>query len=144
MDAAVVVDASVWVSRFISWDVNQSDSHVWIERYATAGGLLIAPTFLLIEVAAAISRRMGDPTLAREVIRNIYYFSPMRILSLDSTLVWTAVEMAADLHLCAGDTTYVALARRLGIPLVSWDKEQLQRPGNLIATYTPSDYTLEY
>src|SRR5579884_2523632 len=141
MDVAVVVDASVWVSRFISWDVNQSAIHVWIERYATAGGLLIAPAFFLVEVAAAISRRTGDPSLARGVIKDIYYFSAMRILSLDSVLVWSAVEMAVDLHLRAGDTTYVALARRLNIPLVSWDKEQLQRPGNLITTYTPSTYT---
>lgn len=141
MDVAVVVDASVWVSRFVSWDVNQSTSHVWIERYATAGGLLIAPAFFLVEVAAAISRRTGDPALARGVIKDIYYFSAMRILSLDSALVWSAVEMAVDLHLRAGDTTYVALARRLNIPLVSWDKEQLQRPGNLITTYTPSSYT---
>ncbi len=141
MDIAVVVDASVWVSRFISWDVNQRTSYVWIERYATAGGLLIAPAFFLVEVAAAISRQTGDSALAREVIKDIYYFSAMRILSLDSTLVWSAVEMAVDLHLRAGDTTYVALAHRLNIPLVSWDKEQLQRPGNLITTYTPSSYT---
>jgi predicted nucleic acid-binding protein len=65
----------------------------------------------------------------------------MRILSLDSTLVWTAVEVAADLQLRAGDTIYIAVARRLNIPLVSWDKEQLQKPGNLVTTRTPSDYS---
>ena len=140
MDVAVVVDASVWVSRFISWDVNQSTSHVWIERFATAGGLLIAPAFFLVEVAAAITRQTGDHALARGVIKDIYYFSAMHIFSMDSALVWSAVEMAIDLHLRAGDTTYVALARRYNIPLVSWDKEQLHRSANHITTYTPSSY----
>jgi predicted nucleic acid-binding protein len=65
MDAAVVVDASVWVSRFISWDINHNASQLWIQRYASSGGLLIAPALLLIEVAAAISRRIGDPPLTK-------------------------------------------------------------------------------
>lgn len=82
MHAAVVVDASVWVSRWMRRDVNHHASRLWIERYTMEGGLLIAPAFLLIEVAAAISRRTGDPTLAKGVIRDLYYFPATRILSL--------------------------------------------------------------
>ncbi len=140
MDAAVVVDASVWVSGFISKDINHNASRLWIERYIAGGGLQIAPAFLLIEVAAAVSRQAGHPTLGREAIRTLYYVRSMRFMSLDSAFIWTAVEVAADLQLRAGDATYLAVARQLNIPLVSWDREQLQKAGNLATTYTPRDY----
>lgn len=140
MDAAVVVDASIWVSGFISEDVNHNISRLWIEQYITAGGLLIAPAFLLVEVAAAVSRQAGQPALGREAIKTLYYVGAMRFLSLDSAFVWTAVEVAADLQLRAGDATYVAVARQLNIPLVSWDREQLRKAGNLTTTYTPDNY----
>ena len=35
---------------------------------------------------------------------------------------------------------YVALAHQLNIPLVSWDKEQIQKASSLITTYTPENY----
>jgi len=140
MDAAVVVDASVWVSGFISKDINHNASRLWIERYIAEGGLLIAPAFLLIEVAATVSRQAGQPTLGREAIRTLYYVRSMRFMSLDSAFIWTAVEVAADLQLRAGDATYLAVARQLNIPLVSWDREQLQKAGNLATTYTPHTY----
>ena len=140
MDAAVVVDASVWVSGFISKDINHNASRLWIERYIAEAGLLIAPAFLLVEVAAAVSRQAGQPALGREAIKTLYYVSAIRFMPLDSAFVWAAVEVAADLQLRAGDATYVAVARQLNIPLVSWDREQLQKAGNLTTTFTPGNY----
>ncbi len=140
MGATVVVDASVWVSWFISEDVNHHASIVWIERYITEGGIIAAPAFLLIEVAAAVSRQARQPAVGRGTVRDLYHVRAMRFTSPDPLLFWTAVEVAADLQLRAGDAIYVALARQSNIPLVSWDREQLQRARSLIATYTPNDY----
>ena len=143
MDTAVVVDASVWVSWLITYDVNHDASLLWIERYITEGGFLVAPSLMLVEVAATISRQMGEITLAKETVKNLHTASEIRIVPLDDTLVWAAVEVAADLKLRTGDATYVAVAHQLNIPLVSWDKEQLQRSESLIPTYTPDDYTFQ-
>ena len=44
MDTTVVVDASVWVSWLIAYDVNHNASLLWIERYIAAGGFLVAPS----------------------------------------------------------------------------------------------------
>lgn len=140
MDASVVVDASVWVSWLITQDANHVTSRLWMERYITIGGLLVAPALVLIEVAAAISRQTGQIGRAKEVAKNLSSVRAMRFVPLDSMLVWAAVDVAADLKLRAGDTTYVAVARQLNIPLVSWDKEQLWRAGSLTRTYMPSDY----
>ena len=143
METRLVIDASVWVSWFTESDVNYSVSRRWMERYLTAGGLLLAPTLLLVEVAAAISRRVGQPEVARKTVKELFQVSAMRFISPTAALFWAEVEVAADLQLRAGDASYVALARQLNIPLVSWDREQLQKAGSLIATYTPGNYPFQ-
>lgn len=143
MNAMVVVDASVWVSWLRLPDVNHNASHLWIEHYITKGGMLVAPTLLAIEVevAASISRQTGQIVQAKEAVKSLYSLNAMCVISIDLTLVQTAVDIAADLQLRAGDVTYVAVAHQLGISLVSWDKEQLERSSRLITTYTPDTYT---
>jgi len=142
-DTTVVVDASVWVSWLITYDVNHDASLLWIERYIAEGGFLVAPSLMLVEVAATISRQMGEIALAKETVKNLHTASEIRIVPLDDTVVWAAVEVAADLKLRTGDATYVAIAHQLNIPLVSWDKEQLQRAGSLVSTYTPDNYAFQ-
>ncbi len=143
MDASVVVDASVWVSWLITQDANHNISRLWMERYIKTGGLLVAPALALIEISAAISRQTGQIAQAKEVAKDLSSVRTMRFVPLDSVLIRVAVDVAADLKLRAGDTTYVAVAYQLKIPLVSWDKEQLQRAGRLTRTYTPSTYPFE-
>jgi predicted nucleic acid-binding protein len=64
----------------------------------------------------------------------------MRIIPLDNTLIHLSVNVAANLQLRAADAIYVAVAQRLDIPLVSWDKEQLRKASSLLTTYTPETY----
>jgi predicted nucleic acid-binding protein len=140
MDAHVVVDASVWVSWLQPFDANHDASRFWVERYIAEGGLLVAPALVLVEVAAAIARRTGQPLVARETIKNLYKVSALRLLSFHDRLIWVAVEVAADLRLRTGDAVYVAVARRHNIPLISWDKKQLRKASSQTTTYTPDEY----
>lgn len=143
MHVSVVIDASVVVSWLVSYDVNHDASRLWIERYNTANGLLVAPALLMVEVAAAIARQTGQPVLAKAAIKNLYAIHTLRVVPVDSVLVRSAVNVAADLQLRAGDAIYVAVAHELKIPLLSWDKERLQRGGKLITTCTPGTYHFE-
>ena len=143
MDGSVVIDTSVLVSWIVSGDANHNDSQFWMKRYRAIGGLLVVPAFAMIEVAAALARQTKQPALTKALIKDLYSISILRIVPLDSVLVRSAVDIASDLQLRAGDATYVAVAYKLKIPLVSWDKEQLQRGGNQIATYTPGTYPFE-
>src|SRR2546430_9525527 len=121
MDGSVVIDASTLVSWIVSDDANHDASHLWMKRYRAIGGLLVAPAFAMIEVAAAIARQSRQPALAKAVIKDLYSVRTLRIVPLDSMLVRSAVDIASDLQLRAGDATYVAVAYNLTIPLVSWD-----------------------
>jgi predicted nucleic acid-binding protein len=143
MDAMVVMDASIWVSQLRPHDVNHDASRLWMERNIAADGLLVAPIFLLVEVAAAISRRTGEPTLARKAIEDLNSLDAIQFVPLDSVLIQAVIEVATDLQLRAGDATCVAVARQLNLPLVTWDEEQLQRGGSLLTTYTPSTFPFE-
>lgn len=143
MDEKVVVDASVWVSSLRQQDVNHNASRLWLEKYTTLGGLLIAPTLLLIEVAAAISRRTGDSTLAHEAVSVLRAARSIQFLPMDAALVKAATNVAAALQLRAGDAIYVAVAHELNIPLISWDKEQIQKASTNIVTYAPDEYVFQ-
>jgi predicted nucleic acid-binding protein len=115
---------------------------MWIEQYMNRGGVFIVPTFLLVEVAASISRRTGQSLQARETIRNLRAISSIHIVPLTPRLINKTIDIAADLQLRAGDAIYVAVAHQQNIPLVSWDKEQVGRAKSLITTYTPDNYPL--
>ena len=140
MYASVVLDASVWVSWLRSPDIKHEASEIWLDQYIAREGLLVEPALLLIEVAASVSRQTGQAMRAKEAINTLRSISKIQIVPLDSVLVQVAVDAAIDLQLRAGDSIYVALAHRLNIPLVSWDKEQLQRARSLIVTFTPDSY----
>jgi predicted nucleic acid-binding protein len=61
----------------------------------------------------------------------------MHLLPLDQELVDEAAGLAAQFSLKGMDSIYVAVAKRLGIPLVTFDKEQLTRPASIIQTIQP-------
>jgi predicted nucleic acid-binding protein len=122
------------------WDRNHAASVDWMSKFIDAGGLLIAPTLLLIEVAAAIARQSGPAAIARQAAQSLQNVSEMRLIPLDATLVQESIDVAADLSLRAGDAVYVAVAQRMSIPLVSWDRQQLQRASTAVATCTPDTF----
>ena len=121
-------------------DANHASSARWMERYTAAGGLLVAPAILLVEVAAAISRQTRDPGLGRQATGLISNLDRMRLVPIDQSLIIEGAGAAADLFLRAADALYVAVAARMDIPLVSWDSQQLQRASIAVATLVPDAF----
>ena len=62
----MVVDGSVWVSRYLPVEETHDVSREWLEKYFRAGGQLVEPVLLLVELSAAISRRTGAADVALE------------------------------------------------------------------------------
>ncbi|HZU66878.1 MAG TPA: type II toxin-antitoxin system VapC family toxin [Ktedonobacteraceae bacterium] len=139
MSVSVVVDASVWVSLLRDEDINHIPSRLWLEQYIAINGAMTSPTFLLIEVAAAISRQTGQAELAKKALEELKG-NTVQFVAIDDNLIQSAIDVATNMQLRAGDTIYVALARQLNLPLISWDKEQLLKASKVITTYTPSTY----
>ena len=132
-----VVDASVWVSRFVPKDVYHQPSYRWLEGALTRGDLLAAPALLLAEVAGAVSRRTGRPELAARAIDLLEQLPNSRLVTVDPQLARLAARLAGQLRLRGGDALYMALAQQLGFSLVTWDREQVERGGAATSVFTP-------
>ena len=133
----VVVDASVWVSRLVPQDAHHEASKRWLEEFGARKGKLVSPVLLLLEVAGAISRRTGEPSLAHQAVKQLQQPGRLRLVPIDRRLGLMAARLAADLGLRGADAAYVAVAQHLGIPLLTWDEDQKEKSGKVIQVLFP-------
>lgn len=135
----MVVDASVMVSRLVLHDVHHQASRHWLTRHVAAGGLLIAPSLLLPEVAGAVARRTGEPRLARRAVGAVLRLPALRLVPVDDVLARAAARLAGRLRVRGADAVYIAAAAGLGLPLVTWDTEQRDRAGRIVEVLVPDE-----
>ncbi len=133
----MVIDASVWVSYFLPHDKHHAVTVSWLEALTKAGDALSAPTFLLPELAGAIARRSGSPELGMEAAKQVVGWPSMQMVPQDEALIALATQVAAELPVRGADSMYIAAAKLLGSPLVTWDDEQLSRGGRIVPTQSP-------
>ena len=119
-------------------DPRHTVTRQWFNGWASNGGSVVAPSILLAEVAGAVSRQTGRLRLGRLVLSNLLTNRSVRLIPVDAILAEAAAELAVDLRLRGADAVYVAVAQRFGVPLVTWDQEQLQRAAAVVATRTPA------
>lgn len=137
--AEVVLDASVWISREIPTDSNHPTATAWINRHLQEAGYFTEPVWLLAEVAAAISRQIGpqDADIALALLARLRRRKVMRFLPMSSALMRDTVNIGANYGIRAGDAVYVALAKQLSIPLVSFDNDHLTKAASIITVIKP-------
>ncbi len=95
------------------------------------------PVLLLVELAGTVSRTRRDPLRARVVVLGLRGLPHLTLVDLDDALAQEAADLATDHRLRGADAVYVALAHQLGIPLITWDREQLTRAAARVAVQTP-------
>jgi predicted nucleic acid-binding protein len=135
--AVTVLDASVWIGWLLADDAHHASSRRWLIEYLAGGGRLVAPMILLAEVGGAVARRTGDTALAHRAVQGFLRLPSLRLVTVGQRLGASAAELAVDLRLRGADALYVATADYLGVPLVTWDQEQVSRARPRIAVYTP-------
>jgi len=134
-----VVDASVWVSRFVARDAFHTPSRRWLGTVLAAQTIVAAPALLLPEVGGALARQTGRPDLALRALALLQGIPNVRFAFIEAGLARSAAELAAELRLRGADAVYVSLANKLGVPLVTWDKEQWERGAARVETLTPAE-----
>lgn len=137
LPGTVIVDTSFWVSVLLLKDSNHVAAMNWLSAYLDDEGQLAAPQMLVPETAGAVARLTQDKNLARRAVSNLYLFPFMRLVPVDHVLVDDAADLAITFSLKGADALYVAVAKQLGVPLVTFDQEQLTRPASVIATIRP-------
>lgn len=130
----IVLDASVWLSYLVESDVHHTSSRRWLANVLAEGEAIAAPVLLLAEVGGAIARQTGSPSLGQKTIDQLLSIPNLRLVSLDHGLGIQAARVAASQRLRGADASYVTVAMALGVALVSWDREQVERAGIVTAT----------
>ena len=132
-----VVDASVYVALINANEPDHASSWAWFESAQAAQEPIVAPAILLAEVAAALSRGVGDATLAHRVIQQLMQARTIELLPVTLAMAERAAAIAADHRIRGCDALYVAAADRLNDHLVTLDKQQLERAGALVSVRVP-------
>ncbi len=119
-------------------DAHHAVTRRWLEGWVNDGGHVVAPLLLLAEVGGAIARQTGRVSLGRRAVADILGDPTVDLISIDRPLAEDAARLAADLRLRGADAIYVAVAPRLAVPLLTWDREQAERARGVVATRTPA------
>jgi predicted nucleic acid-binding protein len=134
----VIIDASVWISYFNTQDVNHEITTRWLDPLLGSGRPIYAPTLLPVEVSGAITRMTGNSLLGSKAAAEILDIGAVEVVPLDQALMETAVDVACSVALKGADAVYVATAISVDQPLVTWDRQMLDRPSGLVPTYSPA------
>lgn len=132
----LTVDASVWVASFDPGDRFHRESRRFFHTVGERQLVLHAPALPLLEVACALARRAQDGTVGRAAARRLRTPPTWQVHPLDASLLSRARDVGTERLLRAADALYVTTAEILATPLVSWDKELVQRGG----ARTPPDW----
>ncbi len=132
-----VVDASVLVSVYHAPDAFHQPSVAWLQQYIRSGAIIVVPLLVLSEVAGSIARQTSAPQQGHEAVRQLRALPNLVLVPIDERLATLSAQLAADLRLKGADAIYVAVAAQLDLPLISWDREQIERGGRLITALRP-------
>ena len=130
-----VLDASIWVSRLVPQDVFHEAVKSWMASQQDAGIEFVSPSLLLAEVAGAISRRTNSGALGKKALEALENLPGLRLVEMESALMRSAAQLAAELGLRGADSTYVAVAARLDLPLVTLDADQKKRASQHVSIF---------
>jgi predicted nucleic acid-binding protein len=132
-----VIDASVTVALVNAHEKEHASSWAWLEQARAAGESIHAPVILLAEVAAALSRGVGDPALAHRVVQQLARSELFELIPVTLARAERAATVAADHQIRGCDAVYIALADQLDEPLVTLDRQQLERGAAVVPVRRP-------
>jgi len=134
-----IIDASVYVALINAHETDHVTSWTWFEKAQAAQEPIVAPVILLAEVAAALSRGVGDPALARRVVRQLQQSRLIDLIPVTPKLAAEAAAIAADHQIRGCDAIYVALAQQMNDYLMTLDQQQRVRGAAIVVTRRPQN-----
>ena len=132
-----VIDASVYVALINAKEVGHTSSWVWFEQTKKEKEMIAAPVILLAEVAAALSRGVGDLSLAHRVVGQLKRSRVIELVPITLALAEQAAVIAGDYRIRGCDAIYVALASQLTDCLITLDQQQLERAAAIVDIRKP-------
>lgn len=98
---------------------------------------VISPTLLIVEVASAVARVLGEPDLAAELNQKLRYLPHQAMIPLSQLLAEETSRLAARYELRSADAVYGAVAQLYGSTLVTLDPVQLENLSPALTVWRP-------
>jgi predicted nucleic acid-binding protein len=133
------VDASVHISALNPHEADSAASVQFLDLVQVHEIPVFNPMLLIVEVAAAVARRLSDPERALELSSALRDLPHQTLVPLDEVLLGHAVALAVAARLRGADAIYAAVAQHYGTTLVTLDNQQLERLPPLLKTACPGD-----
>ena len=136
----MVVDASVWVAAFLTRDVHREEVLAFLRRIMERGEAVSIPALALAEIGGAIARRSNAIDPANRAVAFIREQRWLEVVPIDGALADAAAGLAIAHRLRGADAVYAALAATRGVPLVTLDREMIDRAGGAFKSMLPVDW----
>lgn len=133
------VDASVHLNALNPSEPGSQASLACLEQLISQQNPILSPTLLLVEVAAATARSLGDAELALQSASALRDLPGQLWIPLDDELAREAARLAAEARLRGADAVCAAVAHRFGTTLVTRDRQQLERLAGIVPVMTPEE-----
>lgn len=133
-----IIDATVYVSLANESDRFHDRCLQWFESCLRRGHPIAAPSLLLIEVVASIRRLTGSAKLALRVGTELQEAKIIDLYPLTMARTHSAADLAAATGVRGADAVYLALAAELGVPLITLDRQHLQRGKGVVDVTKPA------
>lgn len=140
----MVTDASFWVAIFVENDAHNAEASKCLERALELQQAFHAPALTLAEVGGAIARKTGDRKAAGMAVQYLVSQTWIAIHHGSEPLSRGAATVAVERMLRGADATYVALAKHLGVPLITLDDEMLKRSAPAVSAMTPGTWLRQH
>ena len=134
-----VIDASLYISLINGNESSHATSWAWFQQAQLGQESLSAPVILLAEITSALSRGLGNPTLAHQVVQQLLQSKVINLVPVSQALAERAAAIAADCQIRGCDAIYVALAEQLGDYLITLDQQQLDCGALIVTTRKPKN-----
>ncbi|MBI5791090.1 MAG: type II toxin-antitoxin system VapC family toxin [Rhodocyclales bacterium] len=136
----MIVDASVWVARFLAADRHHGVAMTCITALLEREARIVIPVLAWPEVAGAIARRTGNAEDGHDAVAIIRALRLIESIPMDQSLAYEATQVAGSIRLRGADAVYVALAVMRREPLISLDSEMLERASGVADVFTPEQW----
>jgi predicted nucleic acid-binding protein len=130
-----VLDASVVLAAVLPQDPNHETSKAWIDSLIESRDFFSAPSIILSEIAAPLSREFKQPEQAKGLVQLMMTSSFVELVPVSVQLANRAAVISAENKIRGCDAIYVALAEALNEDLITWDKQQRERAKTLVNAY---------
>jgi predicted nucleic acid-binding protein len=135
-----VLDASVFIARFIERDAAHEESKRAIEACGENEAKIIGPAILPAEVAGAIARIKASEAAAQLALLHLGRYAWLTVRTADTAFIEKAARLAARHALRGADAFYLAVAAEQKCPLITLDGELLTRAPSSVKVLRPAEW----